>query len=502
MKRIFVFLVISVFLFSCATSKKKDGSTAQNKQSYSFEYLPQLKGVPEKLVLESGYVYSGGRFLDGISTEDGGYLFTGKVTRVENIASGRYSKRVGNPFVVKMNENGEISWKIVVDAVRGNTRLSTVVRETNDYFALLSKDSTITKIDKNGKIIEVIDLDFKATSMEVIDNGFVFTSASKGMLSVVWTDLFGNIKKSEDIENEKISFSNSIVVDSESNYYAYGYFNEKETDSSGIYVYKFSKIDKIWRKEFLVSKQTEGKLSGCDIRIENQNIEITTNKEIFIIDPSGEEKHRYLIPAGESQSRIKRLNGQRVLSIKSQYNLNHVIIKTISFTGEITDLTNHLYFNDSLNLKNSPRIVFSRIVSNDKDLFLAGAVASGRRESPYLRKIVLDESFECPKISVTRSPRILLSSEREEIFKDKEWIEDSVTFKNTGGTIQHVNETEKDNKKNIQLKTDQNPFIIYPDQEKTVIFKYNKNASWISFRIPGVMCPTPKYSTIDITLTK
>ncbi|MEX1192134.1 MAG: hypothetical protein WEA99_09185 [Brumimicrobium sp.] len=505
MKPFLFFLAISVFISSCATSKKQDDSILKNDKNYAFEYRPQLKDLPEKLVLNNMfYNYSGGRILDGISTKDGSYLFAGRITRVENMATGRYVKTVGNPFVIKMSKNGEISWKIVVDSVRGNSQLSTVIRENNDYYALLSRDSTVTKINKNGEILEIINLDFKAISMEVVDDEFVFSTTNKKTTSIIWTDEKGNIKKSEEIKNENLRFYNSILVDSKNNYYAYGVYNKKESNSSGIYVYKFSKDGIIWEKEYSISNENKGSLKSKDFSINESNIAIVTNQEAFVIDSSGAEIYRYSKPEGEGQfSSGKLLNDEKILIIQYEYNPNNAMLKRIPFTEEIIDLTNYLYMDDSLSENNnSPRIVFLSTVHNDKYLFLAGAISSGRRESPYLRKIVLDKPAECPKISVTQHPQILSSSEREEVFKEQEWFEDSITFKNTGGALQLINETEKDDKNNIQLKTAQPSSIIYPDQEKTVVFKYNKNANLISFKIHGGVCSTPKYSTINVDLTK
>lgn len=482
MKRIFVFLVISVFLFSCATSKKQDESVTQNNQSYAFEYLPKLRGVPEKLVLESSYNYSGGRFLDGIKTKDGGYLFAGRVVRVENIASGRYSKRVGNPFVVKMGKNGEVFWKIAIDAVRGSSQITPVIRQINDHYVLLANDTTITKISKNGEIIDVLNLDFEATYMEVVHNRFVFSNANKNILSVIWTDKEGNVEMSKEMDNEDLRFYNSLKVDKENNYYAYGVYNQKESNTSGIYAYKFSKDGDIWEKKYPVSNESSGLLKARGFSINENSIAIATNKEIFVIDSSGSEKYRYSNPEGEVWfSSGKLLTDEKVLIIQHERKPYNVLLKTVSFTGEITDLSNHLYLSDSLSERTrTPRIVFSTVVQNDKDLFLAGAIASGRRESPFLRKIVIDKPAECPKVSIVKPPKTLSSSKREVVFKEKKWFEDSITFKNTGGAAALMYKM-RDDENNIQLKTDSEGFVLHPGQKRTLVFSYNQNAKTISF---------------------
>lgn len=518
MNRLLIFLMCVTLISSCAALKNQDKKNATDSKSYAFEIQPTLKEVP---IPTSNYYYTKSNCIDGVLTKDGNYLFTGLVIRGENHwTEDRPQKNIANPFVIKMNQNGEIKWKMVVDSIESRDQFrrvnrsgfaSTAIREIDNYYALLSKDNTIAKIDNNGNLIKIITLDFQTTSMEVVDNNFVFAKPEENQISVIWTNQKGEITNSVQIKNDSIKrFFNRIFVDDKNNLYVFGsqYFGKSSLGE--VHVYKISEEgSQIWKKEYSASEGNTGYLRIKDVSINNENIGITTDNEIFVIDTEGSIQYQY--PRTKEEPRFAKgelTDDQKLVVLQYEYDPaslwykstpnDLMLLKSISPTGETEDLTGHFYPSDSLSQNGIvPRIVAPVLLNNQNDLILAGAEFTRGGDSDfqdrYIRKILINENVECPEIEVIIPPEQISYSEKKEIFKSQDWIEDSITFKNSGGAIQFLSLSDEA-KNDIILMTENVTFPIFPGEEKTVHFKFNNRVSKLVFYIHSVTCPDPEES--------
>ena len=488
MKRILLFILLGTLVSSCATSKKQSSISSQVNQNYAFELLPELKGLPAKV---RNFTMPDGSFKEGIITSDGNYLLLGKMKRRENLIQGRRMKHIRNPFLFKINDQGAVLWKVSLDSLKGKSVLS--IADVNGDYVLFSSDSTIITLSANGEQMNTHAIDFSARSMTSVDNELVFTLLKNDKLSVIWTDKTGQVQDKYKIADEQLSFTSEIQFDGQKNWYACAKSKDKDTTATFIHVFKYDQDGKKqWKKSYQVGNGFTGSLRNYKMSVHKNNLGIVTNKEIMVLDLSGNLQYQYHVPENDPDfSNGLLLQNLEMLFVQYTYRPNELLIKRVNQRGEVDDLTTYLYTNDSLSQAKRRRAVrmTSRVLLNKgQNLLLAGSASAGSRQSPYVRNIVLNQPALCADVEVIDSLKKLSFSEKRARFKNNEWIEDSIRIKNNGSSLLYLSNSNRNHVRQIQFIQNQTNIPIYPGKERTVYIKYSKNASSIYFSFHGIIC--------------